>query len=302
VRDRGHLPTEGRNPESVDLDTLSPGEIVDLMNRQDRQVVEAVAAQKDAIVRAVECVVRSFRSGGRLIYVGAGTSGRLGVVDAAECPPSFHVPREMVQGIIAGFPDALWRAVEQIEDLPEAGAEAVAERQIGSDDTVMGIATGGTTPFVGGALREAKRRGAATVFFTCCPGLPLAHEVDVAIVPETGPEIITGSTRMKAGTATKLVLNTITTSAMVQLGKTYGNLMVDLRVLNDKLQDRAERILMAACGIEREQATALLERSDGRVKIGIVMHKLGVDAPKAEALIAEHGGHIRPLVGDPPPM
>jgi N-acetylmuramic acid 6-phosphate etherase len=298
--DRGHLPTEGRHPASQDLDVMSTPEIIDLMHEQDVQAARAVHAQKAQIEKAVELVVRSFRAGGRLFYVGAGTSGRLGVLDASECAPTFHAPPEMVQGVIAGWPDALWRSVEQVEDMPEAAEEAMAERNVGDADAVMGIATGATTPFPQAAVREAKRRGAATIFLTCCPGFAFCREVDVAIELDTGPEIVTGSTRLKGGTATKMVLNMLSTISMVRLGKTYGNLMVDLRVVNSKLVDRAERILMTACAIDRAEAGALLASCRGQVKVGIVMQRCALDYDEARRRIADQDGQLRPIVGDPP--
>lgn len=291
--------TEQRNPRSQRIDTLSTIEIVDLINAEDRMVAEAVGEERLAIARAVDIVVDCFRRGGRLFYVGAGTSGRLGVLDAAEMPPTYGTDPEMVQGIIAGGYAALVRAQEGAEDHPEDGAAAIDEREVGARDFVLGIATSGTTPYVHGALRRARERGARTGFLLCTyPSRELYETHDVVIAPLVGPEIITGSTRMKAGTATKMVLNTITTTAMVRLGKVYGNLMVDLQVTCQKLRDRGERILMETLGIDRPAAAELLERAQGHVKTGIVMGKLGVDRSEARRLLDEAGGLIARVVGD----
>ncbi len=278
--------TEQRNPLSEGIDRLSSREIVRVVNREDRTVADAVARVGDAIARAVDLAVAAFRTGGRLVYVGAGTSGRLGVLDAAEIPPTFGADPEMVQGVIAGGPEALVRAREGAEDSAEGGAAAIDDRGIGAGDFVIGIATSGTTPFVHGALARSRERGAKTGFLLCTPpsdALLAAH--DVVIAPLTGPEVVTGSTRMKAGTATKLVLNSITTAAMVLLGKVDGNLMVDLQVTCAKLQDRAERILMTRAGLDRGAASRLLERAGGGVKTALAMHRLGLDRRRAvEAL------------------
>lgn len=283
--------TEQRNPRSDGLDRMSALEIVRLINREDRAVAEAVGREAEAVARAVELAVEAFRAGGRLIYVGAGTSGRLGVLDAAEMPPTFGTDPEMVQGVIAGGATALVRAQEGAEDSPEDGGRAIDEREAGPCDFVVGIATSGTTPFVHGALARARQRGARTGFLLCTPpadALRRAH--DVVIAPLTGPEVITGSTRMKAGTATKMVLNAVTTGAMVRLGKVDGNLMVDLQVTCAKLQDRGERILMATLGLGRERARELLARADGHVKTGLVMHRLGVGADAAREALERAGG------------
>lgn len=262
-------------------------------------VAQAVGEEREAIARAMGLVVDSFRKGGRLIYVGAGTSGRLGVLDASEMPPTFGVDPEMVQGIIAGGYTALVRAQEGAEDSPEAGAAALDERKVTHRDFVLGIATSGTTPFVHGALARARQLGARTGFLLCTyPTAELTEAHDVIIAPLVGPEVITGSTRMKAGTATKLVLNTITTGAMVLLGKVYGNLMVDLQVTCQKLQDRGERILMETLELGREEARALLERSGGKVKAAIVMGKLQVDFEEAEERLGAVEGVVSKVVGD----
>jgi N-acetylmuramic acid 6-phosphate etherase len=294
--------TEKRNPRSADIDLASAREIVDIIQREDAGVPAAVATQADAIARAVEMTEATFRAGGRLFYVGAGTSGRLGVLDASECPPTFGVSPEMVQGIIAGGIPALTRAQEGAEDHPEAGAREIDAHGVNATDFVIGIAASGTTPFVHGALHRAREIGARTGIVACSPPpQSVLDACDVAIVPIVGPEVVTGSTRMKAGTATKLVLNTITTGAMIRIGKTYGNLMVDLRATNLKLTDRSERIVMEVCGGDREQARATLNAADGRVKTAIVMRLLGVDRAEAERRLDAAGGVIRRVVPNPPP-
>jgi N-acetylmuramic acid 6-phosphate etherase len=298
--DRSRLPTEANNPRTADIDTLEPRAILDRLHAEDRRAVAAVGEALDSVAAAVDLVVRAFQAGGRLLYVGAGTSGRLGVLDAAECPPTFGTDPAMVQAILAGGPEAMWRSREGAEDSSEGGAAAVAEREIDERDVVFGIAAGSTTPFVIGALREAIRRGAATVFLTCVPAaeVPIASEVDVVIAPLTGPEAIAGSTRLKAGTATKLVLNMVTTTAMVRLGKTYGNLMVDLRVTAAKLEDRGRRILRDLLGVGYEEAGALLESAGGRVKTALVMHRRGVEREEAERLLEAAGGFLRKAWGE----
>jgi N-acetylmuramic acid 6-phosphate etherase len=286
--------TEQRNPGSAAIDELDAIGIVDLINREDRRVAPAVGAERAAIARAVDLIVAGMRRGGRLIYVGAGTSGRLGVLDAAEMPPTFRTPPDLVQGIIAGGPEALVRAREGAEDDTAAAEHDIDERAVGPDDFVLGIATSGTTPYVHGALARARQRGAKTGFLLCNqPSAELKALHDVVIAPIVGPEVITGSTRMKAGTATKLVLNTITTATMVRLGKVYGNLMVDLRVSADKLRDRAERILMETLELDRAAAAALLDDADGEVRTAIVMSRHAVSADEARAMLAAAGGRIR---------
>jgi N-acetylmuramic acid 6-phosphate etherase len=289
--------TEQRNPRSRQIDRLSPLEITDLVNAEDRMVAQAVGEEREAIARAMQLAVDAFTAGGRLIYVGAGTSGRLGVLDSSEMPPTYGTDPEMVQGIIAGGLAALVRAQEGAEDRPEDGAAAIDEKRVDARDFILGIATSGTTPYVHGALKRARERGARTGFLLCTypsPELIAAH--DVVIAPLVGPEVITGSTRMKAGTATKMVLNTITTGAMVRMGKVFGNLMVDLQVTCQKLQDRGERILMEMGGIERAAATELLDRSGGHVKTALVMHGRGVGKAEAERLLAEAHGNVGSVV------
>jgi N-acetylmuramic acid 6-phosphate etherase len=298
MNDRSHLLTELRLPESMRLDAMGVAEAVELMNRQDLKAVEAVGRVGAEVARATELVAAALRQGGRLIYFGAGTSGRLGVLDASECPPTFRVSPEMVQGVIAGGPDAMFKAKEGAEDSPEGGARAVDDKQVGPNDVVMGIAAGGTTPFVHGALRRAKQLGAKTVFLSCVQPVADEPEVDVVIRPLVGPEVLTGSTRLKAGTATKLVLNTITTVAMVQLGKAYENLMVDLRASNIKLWDRGARIVAILTGLEREQSMELLRAAEGHVKLAVVMHKRNVPADAARVLLERAGGRLREAVDE----
>jgi N-acetylmuramic acid 6-phosphate etherase len=291
--------TEQRNPRSTRIDQLSTVEIVDLINAEDRMVAEAVGEERAAIAEAIDIAVDCFRRGGRLIYVGAGTSGRLGVLDASEMPPTYGTNPEMVQGIIAGGYAALTRAQEGAEDHPEDGAAAMDERNVGSDDFVLGIATSGTTPYVHGALARARERGARTGFLLCTYPAPSLEEThDVVIAPLVGPEVITGSTRMKAGTATKMVLNTITTASMVRLGKVYGNLMVDLQVTCEKLRDRGERILVETLGVDRGGAAALLDQSAGHVKVAIVMGRLGVDNDTARERLEAEGGVMARVLPD----
>ena len=285
--------TEQRNPASAEVDRLSPLEIVDLINAEDQKVAPAVHREREKIARALEIAEDAFRSGGRLIYVGAGTSGRLGVLDASEMPPTYGTDPAMVRGVIAGGETALTNAVEGAEDHPEDGAAAVDELEVGPADFVLGIAASGTTPYVHGALRRAGERGARTGFLLCTqPSEEMLAAYDVVIAPLAGPEVVTGSTRMKAGTATKLVLNTITTGAMIRLGKVYGNLMVDLRVTNQKLQGRSERILMEMLDLGREEARALLARAGGSVKTAMVMHWTGSDRRRAQQMLKRVGGRL----------
>lgn len=290
---RGHLTTERRHPDSAAIDRMSVGEAFDLISAADATVAGAVAAARDEICAAIELVVAAFREGGRLIYVGAGTSGRLGVLDATECPPTFLTDPEMVSGIIAGGSEALTRSVERAEDSCPDGAAAMDQKGVAAGDVVFAIATGGTTPFVHGAIAEAKRRGARTVFLACVPSDQVADEADVSIRVVTGPEVITGSTRMKAGTATKMVLNMVTTIAMVRLGKVYENLMVDVNTtVNAKLVDRGTRIVEELTGLPRDVARKLLDDSGGRVKVALVMHSRGIGADAALALLAAADGQV----------
>jgi len=315
--------TEQRLASAAALDALSVEQACRLINTQDVEVPRAVRDAIPQITALIEAVVEGMRAGGRLIYVGAGTSGRLGVLDASECPPTFFSDPEQVVGVIAGGDAALRTSSEGKEDEPEAGAEAVAELGVGKHDTVVGIAAGGTTPYVWGALRRAKQRGASTAMVTCIrlkqllppreraavvkPNQPLAAPpkprlpvvIDYPVELLVGPEVVTGSTRLKAGTATKLALNMISTVSMVQLGKVWGNLMVDVRARSDKLRDRATRILVEQTRLEPDAAAALLERAEGRVKVALIMHHRGLAAGPARRLLEQHGGKLRPLIGPP---
>lgn len=293
MQDRGHLMTELRNPDSMTLDALSIEDAVAVMNKHDQVACEAAAKIRGEVARAVKIVAEQLGKGGRLIYFGAGTSGRLGVLDASECPPTFRTDPRMVEGVIAGGMDAMFKAKEGAEDSAPGGAKDVDDRDVGPNDVVMGIASGGTTPYVWGALNRAIERGAKTIFLSCVQPVPGEPKVDVVLRPLTGPEVLTGSTRMKAGTATKLILNQITTLAMVQLGKVYENLMVDVKASNIKLVDRSIRIIdmIAKCG--RERAQTLLDASGGHVKVAIVMEKRGVDFAGAQKLLEASGGRLR---------
>jgi len=295
--------TEQRNPRTQGIDVASSLEIVDLINAEDATVAPAVHEVRAELARAIDLVVTAFQRGGRLIYVGAGTSGRLGVLDASECPPTFGTPPEMVVGVIAGGYQALVRSSEGAEDDVNAGMEAMDQARVAPADFVLGIAASGTTPFVRAALSRAQTIGASTGLVSCSdPPRVLVETCDVLILPKVGPEALTGSTRMKAGTATKLVLNTISTGAMIRLGRAYGNLMVDLMALSDKLRDRGERIVMECCRVDRVRARAVIEAAGGSVKLAIVMASKGVGKADAERLLANAGGFVRRAVGDPPPV
>jgi N-acetylmuramic acid 6-phosphate etherase len=293
--------TERRNPKTSAIDVAAPLDIVDLIGAEDAGVPAAVARARAELARTIELIEAAFRQGGRLVYVGAGTSGRLGVLDAAECPPTFGTPPEMVIAVIAGGLPALVRSIEGAEDDVNAGIGAMDERRVTERDVVVGIAASGTTPFVRAALGRAQTLGASTALVTCSePPALLRDTCDVIIFVPVGPEVVTGSTRMKAGTATKLVLNTLSTGAMIRIGKTYGNLMVDLRAWNDKLVDRSQRIIMEATGLDRDRAREVIAAADGKVKTAIVMARRNVSREEAERLIETHQGRLRPIVGDPP--
>ena len=295
--------TEQRNPRTERIDVASSLEIVDLINAEDATLAAAVHRCRDAIARAIDLIVEALRNSGRLIYVGAGTSGRLGVLDASECPPTFGTPPEMVVGVIAGGYPALVKPAEGAEDDVNAGMEAMDTARVTARDVVIGIAASGTTPFVRAALSRAQTIGATTGLISCsAPPKLLAETCDVVILPEVGPEALTGSTRMKAGTATKLVLNTITTGAMIRLGKVYGNLMVDLMATSEKLRDRGERIVMECAAVDRARARAAIEQGGGSVKLAIVMVRLGVGKDDAQRALDAAGGFVRGAVGDPPPV
>ncbi|MFO0960644.1 MAG: N-acetylmuramic acid 6-phosphate etherase [Isosphaeraceae bacterium] len=290
------LITEARNPASESIDALDARGIAGLMHAEDLRAVAAVGEVLEAVARAIDLAAERFRRGGRLLYFGAGTSGRLGVLDASECPPTFSSPPSMVVGRIAGGPVALTTAVEGAEDDREAGARDVRELHVGPDDLVVGIATSGRTPYVLGALAEAKSLGATTVGFACNRPSQLDAVADVMIAPLVGPEVLAGSTRLKAGTATKLVLNMITTGAMVRLGKTYGNRLVDLQPTNEKLRIRTRRILRELAGIEEPEAASILQRCGGKLKPALVVALAGVEPDRAEALLLEYNGQVRDAV------
>ena len=289
--------TEQRNPNSTDIDLKSTAEIVRIFHEEDQKAIAAVAAESDAIAHAIDLCVAAFRDGGRLFYVGAGTSGRLGVLDASECPPTFSTLPEMVQGIIAGGDVALRRSVEGEEDKPERGAQVVRERKLTSQDVLVGIASSGRTPYVMGALKEAHAIGATTIFLCCVPPPAQLKEWGTHVIaPIVGPEIITGSTRLKAGTATKLVLNMLTTVSMIKLGKVYNNLMVDVNASNTKLVARSIRIVQAVTGVDLATAEAALAQAKGQAKLAIVMLAKGLNPIDANALLAKHSGFLRHIL------
>ena len=283
------LTTESHNPASANIDALSALEIVRLMNEQDASIASAVAREAETIAQSIELIAERFRTGGRLIYTGAGTSGRLGVLDASECPPTFSTPPEMVVGLIAGGPAALTRAIEGAEDHPETGAADVEAIGVGDKDVVVGIATSGRTPYVVGALEAARRAGAATIGFSCNEQCELRPRCDLMITPIVGPEIISGSTRMKSGTATKMVLNMLTTGAMIRIGKTYGNLMVDLKATNQKLTHRSRRIVAELADVDVDAAATQLDRCDGEVKTAVVSLLCGVAPQQARERLNDAG-------------
>jgi N-acetylmuramic acid 6-phosphate etherase len=291
-----HLTTESHNPASAKIDSLSAIEIVRLMNEQDAAVAAAVARQAESIARAIDEIADRIRRGGRLIYIGAGTSGRLGVLDASECPPTFSTPPEMVVGLIAGGERALTRAIEGAEDNPDRGRADLAGADLGPQDVVVGIATSGRTPYVIGGLRYAESIGAFTIGFSCNAACDMSPHCRIMISPIVGPEVISGSTRMKAGTATKMVLNMLTTGAMVRLGKTYGNQMVDLRATNSKLTLRSRRIVSELTGLNADEAQSLLDRCGGEVKTAIVARQRSVDPPTARKLLVDAQGHLRKVL------
>ncbi|BAY32360.1 N-acetylmuramic acid-6-phosphate etherase [Nostoc carneum NIES-2107] len=293
LQERGYLLTEQVNANSLNLDQISSLELVELFNSEDQKAVAAVAAAKEQLAQAIDYTAERLRQGGRLFYIGAGTSGRLGVLDAAECPPTFCTPPELVQGIIAGGAGALVRSSEDLEDRAEDGEAAIAQRQITQLDVVVGITAGGTTPYVHGALNAARQRGAITIFMACVPTEQVKFDADVDIRLLTGPEVLAGSTRLKAGTATKLALNILSTGVMVKLGKVYGNRMVDVAVTNQKLRDRALRILQDLTDLSREDAGVLLDRSGNWVKLALLMHWTGLDKEEGDRLLAEHQGNVR---------
>lgn len=285
--------TEQRNPATLDIDRRSTVELLQIMNAEDATVPAAVAEALPQIARAVDRIVERWRCGGRLLYIGAGTSGRLGVLDASECPSTFSSPPEMVQAFIAGGDRALRRSVEGAEDRPEAGAADLQRACVGPDDVVVGIAASGTTPYVRGALAEARRRAATTISITCNRSAPLSALADIPIEVDVGPELIAGSTRLKAGTAQKLVLNMLTTAAMVRAGKVYGNLMVDLNPTNAKLRRRARRIVAAVAGVDEAEAAGVLAAAGGKTKVAILMARTGLAAEEAKEQLEQVKGVLR---------
>ncbi len=287
------LASEGRNPRTTDSDLMSSLDIVGTMNAEDCGVAEAVGKTLPQVARAVDAIVAAFNAGGRLVYIGAGTSGRLGVLDAAECPPTFGVPPTMVVGLIAGGLDALVNVSEGAEDRGEAGAADLAAIELGARDVVVGIAVSGRTPYVIGALEHARAQGATTVALTCNPDSPIARMADISIAPLVGPEVITGSTRLKSGTAHKLVLNMLSTASMVRIGKTYGNLMVDMIASNAKLVARAARMVSQATGSTVAEAETALAQAGNDSKLAILMLLSGEDADAARRHLAEAGGVLR---------
>ena len=293
----GELTTEARNPASARLDELSMLEMLGVMNDEDAKVATAVRAELPAVARAVDGIAERLGRGGRLFYIGAGTSGRLGVLDASECPPTFSVPTDLVQGLIAGGDRALRHSSEHSEDSEEEGARDLAKAGIAAGDALVGIAASGRTPYVLGAVEHAKKLGALTIGLSCVPGSKLAQIAEIAITPATGAEVLTGSTRLKAGTATKMVLNMISTGVMVKSGLTYGNLMVNVRPTNAKLVDRAQRIVMEAAECDRATANRVLEAAGMNVKTAIVMQRLGLKRGEAEAKLAAAKEMLRVALG-----
>ncbi|MFN6304840.1 MAG: N-acetylmuramic acid 6-phosphate etherase [Planctomycetota bacterium] len=292
-----YLTTEQNNPDSIAIDQMEPIEIARLMNREDHKVLQAVEKVLPAIAQAIQTVTQRIENGGRLIYIGAGTSGRLGVLDASECPPTFNTPPSLVVGLIAGGQRALTTAIEGAEDNAQAGAEDLRGVKLSPSDVVCGIATSGRTPYVLGALTYARTIQAATIGVTCNEVSELSTVCDILIAPVVGPEILSGSTRLKAGTATKLVLNMISTGTMIRIGKTYGNWMVDLRATNVKLKDRSIRIVSGITGLGRNESELLLAACDGEVKTAIVSHTLRISKQAAQERLLESGGRLRSALG-----
>lgn len=291
------LATEQRNPHSMDIDARSTEEILKIINEEDKTVPFAVEKELPYIAQAVDLIVKALKSGGRLLYFGAGTSGRLGVVDASECPPTFGTPYGMIEGYIAGGKEAMFRAQEGAEDFEENGAKEVLGANVTSEDVVCGIAASRRTPYVIGAVKKAKELGATTLYITCNPRENFnIKEVDVAICPHVGPEVVMGSTRMKSGTAQKLVLNMLTTTAMIRMGKVYENMMIDLQMTNKKLVERSKRIVMTITGVSYEEAANHLQRADGHIKTALVMIKAKVGAEEARQRLLKADGFVRKAI------
>jgi len=293
------LATEARNPRTEHIDELPTLDMLRLINEEDAKVAAAVAIVLPQVAEAIDAIAKRFDKGGRLFYIGAGTSGRLGVLDASECPPTFSIPPDLFHAIIAGGDTALRKSSEQSEDSPGQGAADLAATNFNKLDTLIGIAASGRTPYVLGALAHARKLGALTIALTCVPNSQMAASADISIAPVTGPEILTGSTRLKAGTATKLVLNMLSTGVMIKTGAVYGNLMVNMQTTNAKLVDRAQRIIMAATGVDQLTAAKLLTEA-GSIKTAIVMQKLSLDRPTAEATLATHKGNLSALLHPKP--
>jgi N-acetylmuramic acid 6-phosphate etherase len=292
------LPTEQINPASLAIDKAPVRDIIELVINEDRKVIAAVQKEKEKIAHGVEIIAQSLRKGGRVIFIGAGTSGRLGVVEAAEMPPTFGTPPRVVQAIMAGGQGAVFQAKEGVEDNYEEGGRSIGRLRLSNRDVVIGVSASGITPFVRGGLTRARKAGAKIIFVTCWPGSELQNFVDLIIAPSVGPEIIAGSTRLKAGTATKMVLNMLTTVAMIKWGKTYGNLMVDVRTGSEKLKDRAKRILGVVTGLEPAAAETLLKRAKWNVKAAIVMEKAGLSLPQAMKRLRKADNSVREAIGE----
>lgn len=292
------LPTEAINPVSLAIDKAPVPDIIEMIVNEDRKVIAAVLKEKERIAHGIEIISQALRKGGRIIFIGAGTSGRLGVVEAAEMPPTFGTSPTIVQAVMAGGQEAVFRAKEGVEDNFEEGARSIGRLRLGKKDVVIGVSASGMTPFVRGGLTRARKSGAKIVFVTCWPGSELQNFVDLQIAPAVGPEIIAGSTRLKAGTATKMVLNMLTTISMVKLGKTYGNLMVDVRTGSEKLKDRARRIVTIVTGITYEEAETLLKRSKWNVKAAIVMQKADLTLPQALTRLKKAHDSVREAIGE----
>jgi len=292
------LPTEAINPVSLAVDKTSVAEIVEMVLNEDRKVIAAVQKERERIAHGVEIVTQALRKGGRIVFIGAGTSGRLGVVEASEMPPTFGTPPSTVQAIMAGGQDAVFRAKEGVEDNYEEGARSVSRLRLNTRDVVIGVSASGMTPFVRGGLTRARKAGAKIIFITCWPGSELQNFVDLQIAPAVGPEIIAGSTRLKAGTATKMVLNMLTTISMIKVGKTYGNLMVDVQTGSEKLKDRARRIISIVTGLDYDAADALLKRSKWNVKAAIVMEKTHLTLPQALKRLKRSDDSVREAIGE----
>ncbi|MFM2480376.1 N-acetylmuramic acid 6-phosphate etherase [Celerinatantimonas sp. YJH-8] len=296
IAELAQLTSEARNPDSMHIDQADSLSIVTLMNHQDQLVAQAVHQELPEIARAVDAITAAFRQQGRLIYIGAGTSGRLGVLDASECPPTFGSEPQQVQGLIAGGKDAMFIAQEGAEDNAQLGADDLRKQQLTSHDVVVGIAASGRTPYVMGALHYAQQIGATTVALSCNPKAPINQQADIVIAPKVGPEVLTGSTRLKSGTAQKMVLNMLSTASMIQIGKSYQNLMVDLKATNQKLKARALRIIMQACPCEAAHAERLLEQAQGNVKCAILIDKTQLSYQEAEALLKQNQGHLQQAI------